>query len=54
MREAKQISDAQEIFASSGVEFTNVYEPFEFSKPIPGIKNISFVDFLANNSSNRN
>jgi hypothetical protein len=54
MRETKQISDAQEIFISSGIEFTNVYEPFEFSKPIPGIKNISFEDFLANNSPNPN
>jgi hypothetical protein len=53
MRERGQLRDAEVIFKNSGMEFTNIYEPFEYSQPIPGVKNISYKEYLEFNKKNR-
>jgi len=53
MREREQLKDAEVIFKKSGMEFTNIYEPCEYSQPIPGIKNISYKKYLEFNKKNR-
>jgi hypothetical protein len=46
MRERDQLKDVEIIFKNSKMEFINIYEPFEFSQKIPGIKNISYKEYL--------
>lgn len=46
LRDRKQFADCKKLFSYDRMEFMNIYEPFEYARPIPGIKNISYRDFL--------
>lgn len=46
MKESFQLTDASEIFKSSGMEFVNIYEDYQYAKRIAGIKNVSFKEFI--------
>ncbi len=46
MRPPYEFEDMEKIMRYGKIEFTNVFEPFEFAQPIPGIRNITFKEFL--------
>ncbi len=46
MRDRRQLADCKKLFSYNKMEFVNIYEPFKYAKPIPGIRNISYKDFL--------
>ena len=46
LRDRKQFSDCRQLFAYKEIEFINIYEPFKYARPIPGIKNITYQYFL--------
>ncbi len=46
MREKSQLEDCGVIFNLSNIEYVNIYEEYKYALPIPGIKNISYQEFL--------
>ena len=47
MRDRKQFTECSLLFNHcTDIEFVNVYESFKYALPIPGIKNISYEEFL--------
>jgi hypothetical protein len=46
MRPPYEFDDLKNILSYKGIEFVNVYEPFKFARPIKGMRNISFKEFL--------
>ena len=48
MRERRQFTDCKKLFSYKGIEFINIYEPFKYARLVPGIRNMSYKDFIAN------
>ena len=48
IRDRKQFVDCRDLFSYDKIEFVNIYEPFKYARPVPGIRNISYKDFIAN------
>lgn len=46
MRPRYEFESLRQILSYERMEFVNVYEPFEFARPLDGIRNISFAEFL--------
>ena len=46
MRPPHEFSALEKILKYRGMNFVNIYEPFEYSLPVDGIPNISFKEFL--------
>jgi hypothetical protein len=41
-----EFDSLEAVLAGAGMSFVNVYEPWEFARPVPGVKNVRFKDFL--------
>lgn len=46
MRPPHEFAALEKILKYQGMNFVNIYEPFEYSLPVDGIPNISFKEFL--------
>ncbi len=46
LREKNQYQDCEKLFNYNDIEFNNIFQPFKYAKPIPGINNISFNQFI--------
>tara|TARA_B100001029_G_C15058443_1_gene456327 strand:- start:1394 stop:2494 length:1101 start_codon:yes stop_codon:yes gene_type:complete len=48
LRNREQFNDYETISKYSSIKFLNVYQPTKYTKPVPGMKNITFKEFLKN------
>lgn len=46
MRQPNEFNDMEKLVNYNKIEFTNIYEPFEFAAQLPGMRNLSFNEFL--------
>ena len=46
MRPRYEFQNLRQVLSYDKIEFVNVYEPFEYARPLEGIRNISFEEFL--------
>ncbi len=46
MRPPYDFEAVEQILSYRGMTFLNIYEPFEYAMPVPGIRSISFKEFL--------
>ncbi len=48
MRERNQFSDYEMISKHSSIKFINIYQPTKYASKVPGMKNITFEEFIKN------
>ena len=46
IRDRKQFVNCRDLFSYDKIEFVNIYEPFKYARPVPGVRNISYKQFL--------